>query len=88
MGEAPPTFLIDILSTVASKNLLSIKIRAPSIKIILPTDEFVAALDRTLTLPPFRNLGSFSLENYEPQSLLRAEIRARMPQASARGILE
>jgi hypothetical protein len=81
-GIAPPTFLPNLLPAAASNHLLSIKIT-------LASDAFTAeALDQALALPAFRNLRSFSLASFLYQSWLTPEIRARMPLASARGILE
>jgi hypothetical protein len=81
-GEVVPTFLIDLLSAASSNKLLSIKIT------LLPHEFAAEALDQALKLPPFCNLRSFSLEGGRDRSLFTPEIRARMPLANARGILE
>jgi hypothetical protein len=80
--QTPSSYPVDILSAVTSNNMLTIKISSPA-------EEFnPEALDQALALPPFRNLRSVSLGTRTSESLFTPEIRARMPLASARGILE
>jgi hypothetical protein len=86
-GLVAPTFVIDVLGTATSNNLLSIRINLGS------NNGFSSAedLDQALAHPRFCALRSISLVGigpYEYQSLFTPEIRARMPLASARGIFE
>ncbi|KAJ6501779.1 hypothetical protein DFH09DRAFT_298370 [Mycena vulgaris] len=79
----PLTHPIDLLSAVASNELLTINLT-------LHTAKFdTQALDAVIARPRFRNLRSFLFyDGSESGTLFTPDVRARMPLASARGILQ